>query len=229
MNFILRRSFCTAKSQLSRHGYLAFPRNGVLTGAIIGGAAGAGLLGTIYLQSSEINTLSAKLLTKTSELKQANEDHETLTIKSNREKTKLEATVSEKEGVISEKESVISEKESVISEKESALDDAKSAIENKVQALNAQDFILTQTKQKLNETSNQHARLQRRHKDLKSVKTKLTGDLTNCVKTRETTVERIKREKKELENSYAALNTRANNLETIIGDLRSELRSKHSH
>jgi len=179
-------------------------------GILGGGAAGGVLAGTIFLQSSEINTLNAQIMEKKAELKDSQDEVKTLTKKMNAEKTEFEATVAEKEGVISEKENELA--------------DAKSTIDTKVQALNAQDFVLTQTKEKLHATSQQHSKLQRRHKDLKSIKTKLTGDLTNCVKTRETTVERLTRERKELEISFATLNQRANKLERVIGGLRDELR-----
>jgi len=207
---IFRRGFCTAKSQLSRHGYISFSKTALLTGLFLGGGAGGVLGGTIFMQSSEINSLGTQLIEKRAELKASEEALKKLTNKSNREKKEYEES--------------LASKDEEISGKESELADAQSTIESKNQALNAQDAVLTQTKNKLNETSKQHARLQRRHKDLKSIKTKLTGDLTNCVKTRETTVERLQREKKELQDSMKALNTRANNLENVIGNLRDELR-----
>lgn len=179
-------------------------------GMFLGGGAGGVLAGTIFMQSSEINTLNAQIMEQKAALKDSQAEVQKLTKTMKREKREFEATVAEKEGVISEKEN--------------ELVDAKSTIDNKVQALNAQDFVLTQTKAKLHETSQQHTKLQRRHKDLKSIKTKLTGDLTNCVKTRETTVERLTREKKEVQDSYESLNKRANNLERVIGGLRDELR-----
>lgn len=217
MNRVFRRSFCTAKTQLGRHGIIAFNKSTIVMGMFLGGGAGAVVAGTVFLQSSEINSLGVKIIEQTAAFKDSQAEVKKLTNTMNREKTQFEATVAEKEGVIAEKEDVISEKEN-------ALADAKSTIDTKVEALNAQDFVLTQTKAKLHETSQQHSKLNRRYKDLKTIKTKLTGDLTNCVKTRETHVERLTREKTELKNSYQALNKRANNLETVIGGLRDELR-----
>lgn len=210
MNRVFKRSFCTAKSQLSRHGYFAFSKNTVVFGMLLGGGAGGGLAATVLLQSFQLNDMTLQVSAKKAELKGLKEEHQKLQNKAVREKSEFEA--------------VVVKKEEVISTKEEELTSANNAIETKVQALNAQSFILTQTKDKLNATSQEHSKLQRRHKDLKSIKTKLTGDLTNCVKTRETTVERLTREKSELRSQLSTLNRQNNNLEKVIGNLRAEVK-----
>lgn len=214
---MFRRGFCSLDNQMKRHGQLACSRELFFLGLAGGIGAGAGAGGLILMQSGEIKDLKFQVIEVGAELKESKEATHLLNNKYTREKTELE-------GVIGEKESEIEQKDSEIESKVGEIASRDQTIQQKVEALETKEHSLKQTKNKLNKTSQEHSKLQRRHKDLKAIKSKLTGDLKNCVNTKETKLQKAQRENAELKEKLAIFNKQSNSLEKVVGSLRDEIR-----